>query len=264
MIAKPAKGQQSFGEHLRRWRERRRLSQLELALQAEVSTRHLSFVETGRASPSREMVLHLAEHLEVPLRERNDLLLSAGYAPAYAETPVDAPPMGSVREALHAVLAAHEPFPTIIVDRHWNVVDANRAAGLFINQLPPDLAAPPVNVLRASLHPRGLAARIINLAEWRSHLLHRLRRQVEITFDAQLAALYEELRAYSTDAPEPALPEHPAVVVPLRLRHEAGELALFSMVSTCGTPSDITVDELVIESFFPADEFTASVLRKEA
>jgi transcriptional regulator with XRE-family HTH domain len=264
MIAKPVNAQQSFGEHLRRWRERRRLSQLELALQAEVSTRHLSFVETGRASPSREMVLHLAEHLEVPLRERNELLLSAGYAPAYAETPVDAPPMGSVREALRVVLAAHEPFPTIIVDRHWNVVDTNTAAGLFISQLPPDLVAPPVNVLRASLHPRGLAARIINLSEWRSHLLHRLRRQVEITFDAQLAALYQELRAYSGDAPEAPLPEHPAVVVPLRLRHEAGELALFSMVSTCGTPSDVTVDELVIESFFPADEFTASVLRNQA
>jgi transcriptional regulator with XRE-family HTH domain len=264
MIAKPVKAQQSFGQHLRQWRERRRLSQLELALQAEVSTRHLSFVETGRASPSREMVLHLAEQLEVPLRERNELLLSAGYAPAYTETPVDAPPMAAVRDALRLVLTAHEPFPTIIVDRHWNLVDANRAVSLFISQLPRDLIAPPTNVLRASLHPRGMAARIINLAEWRSHLLHRLRRQVEITSDAELAALYAELRAYPGDAPVAGRPEHTAVVVPLRLRHEAGELAFFSMVSTCGTPSDITVDELVIESFFPADEFTASVLRKEA
>lgn len=253
--------QRSFGEHLRQWREHRRLSQLELALQAEVSTRHLSFVETGRASPSREMVLHLAEQLEVPLRERNDLLLSAGYAPAYAETPVDAPPMTAVREALRKVLTGHEPYPAIVVDRHWNLVDANQAVNMFMQQVPPDLLEPPINVLRASLHPRGIAARILNLAEWRGHVLHRLRRQLELTSDAELAKLYEELRAYPGDAPAPMLPEHSAVVVPLRLRHDAGELAFFSLVAACGTPTDITVDELVIESFFPADEFTASILR---
>ena len=237
------------------------MSQLELSLQAEVSARHLSFVETGRASASREMVLRLAEQLEVPLRERNELLLSAGYAPAYAETPVDAPPMAAVREALRLVLTGHEPYPAIVVDGHWNLVDANQAVSMFISQIPPDLLEPPINVLRVSLHPHGMASRILNLAEWRGHLLHRLRRQVALTSDAELATLYDELRGYSDSPPTSIVPEHSAVVVPLRLRHEAGELAFFSMVATCGTPSDITVAELVIESFFPADAFTASILR---
>ena len=254
LIAQPR-----VGELLRQWRERRRLSQLDLALQAEVSTRHLSFLETGRASPSREMLLRLAEQLEVPLRDRNELLLSAGYAPAYTETPVDAPPMAAVRDALRQVLAAHEPFPAFVVDRHWNLIDANQSTRMLTDHIPADLLEPPVNVLRASLHPRGLATRIVNLAEWRAHVLRRLRRQVALTSDDQLAALYEELRGYPGDAPATTLPEHSTVVVPLRLRHPAGELAFFSMLSTCESPSDITVDDLAIESFFPADEFTRSV-----
>jgi transcriptional regulator with XRE-family HTH domain len=252
--------QPPFGERLRRWREHRRLSQLDLALQADVSTRHLSFVETGRAAPSREMVLRLAEQLEVPLRERNDLLLSAGYAPAYAETPLDAPPMAAVREALRQVLSGHEPYPALVIDRHWNLIDANRAVGLFIRDLAPDLLEPPINVLRASLHPRGLASRIVNLAEWRGHLLHRLHRQVALTADGELAALYDELRGYPGTPTESVALHQSAVIVPLRVRTDFGELAFFSMVSSIGTPTDITVSELVIESFFPADQQTASVL----
>jgi transcriptional regulator with XRE-family HTH domain len=253
--------QRPVGERLRQWREHRRLSQLDLALHAEISTRHLSFVETGRALPSREMVLRLAEHLEVPLRERNELLLSAGFAPAYAETPVEAPPMSAIREALRQVLAGHEPYPALVIDRRWNLVDANRAVGLFTRDLAPDLLEPPVNVLRASLHPRGFASRIINLGEWRSHLLDRLRRQVALTADPDLAALYEELRAYPGEPTPPIAHAHSAVVVPLRVRSELGELAFFSIVASIGTPNDITVSELVIESFFPADQHTASLLQ---
>ncbi len=251
----------TFGQRLRQWRERRRLSQLDLAVQAEVSTRHLSFVETGRSAPSRDMVLRLAEHLDIPFRERNDLLLSAGYAPAYAETPVDAPPMSAIRDALRQVLTGHEPYPAVVVDRHWNLVDANRAVSLFTHDLPPDLLRPPVNVLRASLHPRGFATRIANLAEWRSHLLHRLRRQVALTADPELTMLYEELRSYPGATPSPAAPSHSAVVIPLRVRSDKGELSFFSIVASIGTPIDITVSELVIESFFPADQHTASVLQ---
>jgi transcriptional regulator with XRE-family HTH domain len=247
------------GEQLRHWRERRRLSQLDLGLQAEVSTRHLSFVETGRASPSRDLLLRLAEHLEVPLRERNALLVSAGYAPMYAETPLDAPALGAVREALRQVLAAHEPYPALVLDRHWNMLEANAAVGLLTTGIAPELLRPPLNVLRASLHPRGLAPRIANLGEWRGHLLDRLRRQVSLTADPELAALYEELRAYPGEPPAAVLPEH-AAVAPLRLRVDGGELALFSLVATIGTPLDITVSELVIESFFPADAASAARL----
>src|SRR5262249_25777233 len=166
------------GELLREWRELRRLSQLDLALQAEVSTRHLSFVETGRSRPSRDMVLHLAEELDVPLRERNHLLLAAGYAPVYAETALDAPAMTAVRAAVRQVLAGHEPYPAVVVDRHWNLIDANATVALFTQGLPPELLAPPINVLRASLHPDGFARQIVNLGEWRAHVLGRLRRQV--------------------------------------------------------------------------------------
>lgn len=254
-----------IGTLLREWRERRRLSQLDLALEAEVSTRHLSFVETGRSQPSREMVLHLAEHLDVPLRERNGLLLAAGYAPVYAETALDAPDaphMAAVRAAVRQVLAGHEPYPAVVVDRNWTIVDANAGIALLTEGVAPELLAPPANALRASLHPRGMAPRIANLGEWRAHLLGRLRRQVARTADAALAALYDELRAYPCAQPEPAieLPGPSDVVVPLRLRHGDRELTFFSMVATFGTPLDVTVAELAIESFFPADSDTAAVL----
>jgi transcriptional regulator with XRE-family HTH domain len=250
------------GELLRAWRERRRLSQLDLSIQADISTRHLSFVETGRSTPSREMVLRLADQLEVPLRERNRLLLAAGYAPLYPETALGAPRLSVVRQALRQVLAGHEPYPAAVVDRGWNLVDANSSSAMLTEGIAPELLAPPMNVLRASLHPDGLARRIANLGEWRAHLLARLRRQIAHTGDGDLAELYEELRAYPCDQPEPEveLPGPGDVAVPLRLRHRGRELAFFSTTAVFGTPLDVTVAELAIESFFPADAGTASWL----
>ncbi len=252
---------------MRHWRERRRLSQLELSNQAEVSTRHLSFVETGRSAPSREMLLHLAEHLDMPLRERNALLLAGGFAPVFPESEFEAPRMGAVRQAVQQLLRAHEPFPAVVVDRHWNLVEGNRSVDLFTAPAAPRLLEPPVNVLRVSLAPDGMAPHIVNLGEWRAHLLGRLRRQVDFSGDPTLAALLEELRSYPCDDPEPEveLPGAGDVVVPLRIR--AGgrgsetELTFVSTVSTFGTPLDVTVAELVIESFFPADEATGAALR---
>lgn len=261
-VARPIQ-QRPVGELLRRWREHRRLSQLALALDAEISTRHLSFVETGRSLPSREMVLRLAEQLDVPLRERNTLLLAAGYAPVYPESGLDAAPMAAVRDAIRKLLTAHEPYPALVVNRDWSLVDANASMALFTAEIRPDLLAPPANVLRASLHPEGLAPRIVNLGEWRAHLLGRLRRQIAATADPGLAALYDELEAYPCDQPEPEieLPGPGDVVVPLRIRHADGELAFFSTVATFGTPLDVTVSELMIEAFYPANSETAAVLR---
>lgn len=255
--------QRPVGELLRQWRERRRLSQMELALDAEISTRHLSFVETGRAAPSRDMVLRLAEPLDLPLRERNHLLLAAGYAPIYAETALDSPPLSAVRAAIRQVLAGHEPYPAVVVDRGWNLIDANAGVALLTEGVAPGLLAPPANVLRVSLHPDGMAPRIVNLGEWRAHLLGRLRRQVALTADPALAALYDELRAYPCDQAEPEveMPGPGDIAVPLRIRHGDRLLAFFSIVATFGTPLDITVAELTIESFFPADPDTASFLR---
>jgi len=256
----------SVGALLRGWRERRRLSQLDLALQAAVSTRHLSFVETGRSRPSREMVLRLAAELDVPLRERNHLLLAAGYAPAYAETALAAPEMAAVRAAVRQVLAGHEPYPAVVVDRHWNLVEANASVALFTEGLPPPLLAPPINVLRASLHPDGFARQIVNLGEWRAHTLGRLRRQVARVADPALAALYDELRGYPGGAAEPEgeLPGGGDLVVPLRVRVDGRALSFFGTVATFGTPLDVTVAELAIESFYPADAATAALLRARA
>jgi transcriptional regulator with XRE-family HTH domain len=254
--------QRPVGELLRQWRELRRLSQLDFSIQADISTRHLSFVETGRSKPSRDMVLHLAQELEVPLRERNHLLLAAGFAPVYSEAALYSPQMTAVRAAVRQVLTGHLPYPAAVVDRGWNLVEANAGAGLFTEGLPPHLLAPPMNVLRASLHPEGMAPRIVNLAEWRSHLLGRLRRQVALTADADVAALLKELEGYPGDEQEPefevSVPGE--IAAALRFRHGDGELAFFSTVTTFGTPLDITVAELTIEAFYPADEATAAVL----
>lgn len=251
----------TVGQLLRRWRQTRRLSQLELAIQAEVSTRHLSFVETGRAAPSREMVLHLAEHLDVPLRDRNELLLAAGYAPAYPAAALDSPQLSAVRDAIRQILAGHEPYPAVVVDRAWRLVDANSSVAVLTEGVAPELLAPPLNVMRLTLHPDGMAPRVANLPEWRAHLLERLRRQL-VAGDAELAALYEELRGYPGGEPGPdvEVPGPGDFAVPLRLRHRERELAFFSTTATFGTPLDVTVAELVIESFFPADDETRKYL----
>lgn len=255
--------ERTVGEMLREWREHRKLSQLEFALQARISSRHLSFVETGRSKPSREMVLRLAERLDVPLRERNHLLLAAGYAPAYSETAMDSPHLAVVRAAVRQVLTGHEPYPALAVDREWNLVDANASLALLTEGVAPELLTPPANCMRIALHPKGLAPRIVNLGEWRAHLLGRLRRQAARTADPALAQLYDELCTYPCDQPEPEveLPGPGDIVVPLRIRYGDRELAFFSTVTTFGTPLDITVAELAIESFFPADAATASLLR---
>src|SRR3954469_3297657 len=199
-------------------RRRRRMSQLDLALEAGVSTRHLSFVETGRARPSAEMVLQLADELDVPLRERNQLLLAAGYAPAYAQRDLDAPEMGPVREALDDLLRGHEPYPAVVIDRHWGMVAGNRAVGLLTAGVAGHLLEPPVNVLRVSLHPEGMAPRIANLAEWRAHLLERLGREAVVTGDPALATLHAEIAGYPHPTPAPAPHAGAGIAVPLRVR----------------------------------------------
>ena len=252
-----------MGELLREWRDRRRISQLDLAISADISTRHLSFVETGRSTPSRDMVLRLGLHLDVPLRERNQLLLAAGYAPAYGETPLAEPELSAARVALRKLLAAHEPYPAVIVDRQWNLVEANAGIAMLITGVAPELVAGPVNVLRLALHPDGMAPRIANLGEWRGHLLARLRREVAATADAGLSTLLDELDGYPCDQPVPAVevPGPGDFFVPLRVMHGDGELAFFSTIATFGTPLDVTLAELSIESFFPADAATAEALR---
>jgi transcriptional regulator with XRE-family HTH domain len=266
-IVSPVSPARGVGELLRDWRQRRRRSQLDLAVEAEVSARHLSFVETGRSKPSRELLLHLADHLDVPLRERNALLLAAGYAPLYPERTLDDDAMAPVREALDKVLAGHQPFPAVVVDRQWNLVSGNRAAMTVLTEgVAPELLGPPANALRAALHPDGMAPRIVNLDEYSAHVLHRLRQQALTTQDAELAALYDELRAYPGVEETSAAVLRPEALVftSLRLRPPAGtdgpELAFFSTLATFGTALDVTVAELAIESFFPADETTSRVL----
>jgi transcriptional regulator with XRE-family HTH domain len=254
-----------IGPLLRIWRQRRRLSQLALALEAEVSARHLSFVESGRAQPSREMVLHLAEQLDVPLRERNTLLVAAGYAPLFRERPFSDPQLDAARAAVEAVLRGHEPYPALAVDRHWTLLAANRMLGALVTQADPKLLAPPVNVLRLSLHPDGLASQIVNWHEWRAHILHRLQRQIDASGDRALQTLRDELAAYpapadSGDEPH-ARADYADIAVPLRLRTPAGELTFFSTTTVFGTPVDVTLSELAIEAFFPANPETAEAMR---
>jgi transcriptional regulator with XRE-family HTH domain len=251
--------QRPVGELLRQWREHRRLSQLELSNQAEVSTRHLSFLETGRATPSRDMVLHLADRLEVPLRERNSLLVAAGYAPVYTRTALDSPELAPVRAAVRQILTGHDPYPAVVVDRYWNLLDANASASFLTAGAAEHLVGPATNVLRLALHPEGMAPQIINLGEWRAHLLAQLRRQLAVVADPELTELYRELAAYPCDDEEPDIELTPSagnLIVPLRIRRCDTELSFFSTIATFGTPLDVTVAELVIESFFPADDTT--------
>lgn len=256
-----------IGDLLREWRRRRRLSQLDLALEAEISQKHLSFVESGRSAPSRDMVLRLAACLDAPLRDRNLLLLAAGYAPVFPERPLDDPELRAARDAVKLVLSGHEPYPALAVDRRWTMLAANRAVPpLLAGVADAALLRPPVNVLRLSLHPAGLAPRIANLAEWRAHLLERLRRQIAAAADPALVDLMRELAGFPTPADDSGAPLTPpdrnAVIVPLRLRAEDGVLSLFSTTTVFGTPVDVTLSELALESFFPADAATATALRR--
>ncbi|MEV6287080.1 helix-turn-helix transcriptional regulator [Kribbella sp. NPDC051770] len=253
--------QRPVGELLRGWRERRRLSQLDLANQVEVSTRHVSFVETGKSKPSREMVLRLAEHLDVPLRDRNQLLLAGGYAPVYSEASLHSPAMLAVRETLRRLLDAHAPFPALVVDRWWNIVETNAAAALFTEDVAPELLAAPINALRLTLHPDGLGRRISNLAAVRASALSTLQRQIASTADPELQDLYDELRGHAGGERVAAGPVA-EVVVPMKLRRGDQELSLLTTIATFGTPLDVTVSELMIEQFFPADEATARYLKE--
>jgi transcriptional regulator with XRE-family HTH domain len=249
----------AFGVLLKEWRQRRRVSQLDLAIAADVSARHVSFLETGRSKPSREMVLRLAERLEVPLRDRNPLLLAAGFAPSYPRRALDDPAMTPVREAVDAILTGYEPYPALVVDRGWNLVAANAGVAPLTAAAAAHLREPPVNVLRLSLHPDGLAPHIVNLAQWRGHVLGRLAREAAAGADDRLAGLLRELSGYPGGT-EPAGPDH-AVAVPLRIRLGGRELAFLSTVTTFGTALDITAAELSIEAFLPADPATAAALR---
>jgi transcriptional regulator with XRE-family HTH domain len=260
--------QPAVGHLIRDWRQLRRLSQLDLALEAEISQKHLSYIESGRSAPSRDMVLHLAENLGVPLRERNALLLAAGYAPIYLERSLEDPGLQAARSAIDLLLKGHEPYPAIAVDRHWTLLAANAAvAPLLAAVADPDLLRPPVNVLRLSLHPGGLAPAIVNLGEWRGHLLARLRQQIRATADPLLAELLTELLSYPVPASPPVRKgqvseeSEPPVVVPLQLRIGDAVLSLISATTVFGTPVDVTLSELALETFFPADAATGEVLR---
>ena len=251
----------AVGTQLREWRQRRRLSQLDLSVDADVSTRHLSFVETGRAMPSREMVLRLADRLDVPLRERNRLLTAAGFAPMFGERALDDPALNAAREAIELVLKGHEPYPALAIDRHWTLVSYNRAVPLLLEGIAPELLQPPLNVLRLSLHPDGLASRIVNLGQWRAHLLARLRQQVAVSADPALASLYAELRGYPMPPHAHDEVVEAAVVVPLVVATPRGTLSFISTTTVFGTPVDITLSELALETLFPADAATAQALR---
>lgn len=254
------------GPLLREWRSRRRMSQMELAHGADVSPRHLSFVETGRSRPSRELLLTLAAHLDVPLRDRNALLVAAGYSPRFGETELGAPAMERVLASLGRLLAAHDPFPGVVLDRAWNVVLANDAAGALVAALPPHVAGPPLNIFRASLHPEGLAAITVNFEEWARYLLTELRRLVATTGDPALRDLEAEVSAFPNVAPLLARQgwlgwDEDPLLIPCRLLLGDVELSLFTTLTTFGTPRDVTLDELVVELFFPADDVTEAVLR---
>ncbi|MER5890703.1 helix-turn-helix transcriptional regulator [Streptomyces sp. NPDC001941] len=251
------------GPLLRGWRERRRLSQLELALRADSSARHISFVETGRSRPSEEMVLRLAEHLEVPVRERNALLLAAGYAPRFTETPLSDPSLDTLRTGIEALLTGYEPYPALVVDATYEVIAANRGITMLLDGLPEHLLTPPLNAMRITLHPEGLARRILNPAEWRGHLLAQMERQIALARSPALKELYEEVAAYPVreDAGGEDPAPYPYFALPLRIEHEGHVLSFVSSISTFNTPMDVTVAELAIETLLPADPATVKYLR---
>ncbi|MGW0464962.1 helix-turn-helix domain-containing protein [Streptomyces sp. NPDC003027] len=255
------------GPLLRGWREQRRLSQLELALRADSSARHISFIETGRSRPSEEMILRLADHLEVPVRERNALLLAAGYAPRFTESALDGPRLESLREGIGRLLAGYDPFPALVVDGSYTVVAANHGIGLLMAGLPEHLLTPPMNAMRITLHPEGLAPRIRNLREWRGHLLDQMERQIGLARSEALRTLYEEVAAYplpegSGDPEDREDPEpYPYFALPMRIEHDGRVLSFVSSISTFNTPMDVTVAELAIETFLPADPETVAYLR---
>ncbi|MFF3018082.1 helix-turn-helix domain-containing protein [Streptomyces sp. NPDC057939] len=254
----------TVGTLLRTWRERRGISQLELAGRADSSSRHISFVETGRSRPSEEMVLRLAEHLDVPVRDRNALLVAAGYAPRYAHTPLDAPAMEVLRESLERLMTAYDPYPALVVDATYDVVAANRAVMMLLDGMPEHLLTPPLNVMRITLHPDGLARRIHNLREWRGHLLEQMERQIALARSPALRELYEEVAAYPVaDRPgdTEARESVPYIALPLRVEHDGEILSFVSSISTFNTPMDVTVAELAIETLLPADAATAKYLR---
>lgn len=250
------------GQVLKEWRARRRLSQLDLAMEADISARHLSFVESGRSSPSREMLVKLAEQLSMPARAANRLMLAAGYAPVHSERPMDAPDMAAARQAVETVVHGHMPFPALAVDRHWNVVLANGAITSLLAGVSEELLRPPLNALRLSLHPQGLSSRIVNLAEWRHHLLERLRRQVEETGDEVLSRLHAELAAYPAPKASPHAARADPLAIPLQLRDPSsgGILSFISTTTVFGTATDVTLSELVLECFYPADAATREAL----
>ncbi|GGJ32791.1 helix-turn-helix domain-containing protein [Streptomyces brasiliensis] len=265
-IVASATAGQGVGPLLRAWRERRRISQLKLALRADSSARHISFVETGRSRPSEEMVLRLADHLDVPVRERNALLLAAGYAPHYPETPLADPALDALRDGMERLIQGYEPYPALVVDATYTVVAANRGIIMLLEGVPDSLLTPAPNAMRLTLHPDGLAPRIRNLREWRGHLLAQMERQIALHRSDALRALYEEVAAYPVpeDRPE-AEPAEPAVyfALPLRIEHEGRVLSFVSSISTFNTPMDVTVAELAIETFLPADPATAKYLQSQ-
>ena len=259
-----APADKGVGPLLRAWRERRRVSQLELALRADSSARHISFIETGRSRPSEEMVLRLAEHLDVPVRERNALLLAAGYAPHYPETPLDSPALDALRQGMERLIQCYEPYPALVVDSVYNVVAANRGVMMLMEGVADSLLQPPLNAMRLTLHPDGLAPRIRNLREWRGHLLAQMEREIALHRSAPLRGLYEEVAAYPVPEPEHGHePDEPVpyFALPMQIEHDGRTLSFISSISTFNTPMDVTVAELAIETLLPADPATVKYLQ---
>ncbi|MEU9122228.1 helix-turn-helix transcriptional regulator [Streptomyces sp. NPDC048506] len=266
-VVAPPETRTGVGALLRTWRDRRRISQLELALRADSSARHISFIETGRSRPSQDMVLRLAEHLDVPMRERNALLIAAGYAPTFPETPLDDPSMDALRSGMERLLTGYEPFPALVVDGVYNVQAANRGISMLLEGIAPSLLRPPLNAMRITMHPDGLAPRIRNYREWRSHLMHQMERQLALARSAPLRALYDEVTGYPLPPggrERASVAGHAPFALPMVIEHDGTVLSFISTIATFNTPMDVTVSELAVETFLPADPETVAYLRKPA